>query len=224
MKKLAVAIDGPAGAGKSTAARLVAKRLGYTYIDTGAMYRAVAWRALRQNGGDIDREKVLCALRGIEIELAHAADKTLVRVNGEDVSEAIRTPEVSKHVSFAAQMGEVRAKLVELQRRMAAAGGVVMDGRDIGTKVLPDAEVKIFLTASIAQRARRRYQELTEKGYFVELKVLEDEIAARDKADMERELSPLVQAADAILLDTTELSVAQVVDAIEKICERAIKC
>ncbi len=224
MKKIAVAIDGPAGAGKSTAARLVAKRLGYTYIDTGAMYRAVAWRALRQNGGDIDREKVLCALRGIEIELAHAADKTLVRINGEDVSEAIRTPEVSKHVSFVAQMGEVRAKLVELQRRMAAAGGVVMDGRDIGTKVLPNAEVKIFLTASIAQRARRRYQELTEKGYFVELKALEDEIAARDKADMERELSPLVQAADAILLDTTELSVAQVVDAIEKICERAIKC
>lgn len=220
MKKLAVAIDGPAGAGKSTVARLAAKRLGYVYIDTGAMYRAVAWRAMQQNGGAVDEEKVLNALLDIDIELEYVSEKTIVRVNGEDVSEAIRTPEVSKNVSFAAQIGKVREKLVELQRKMAASGGVVMDGRDICTHVLPNAEVKIFMTASIAERAARRFRELSEKGYAVELKTLEDEIAARDKADMEREISPLIQSPDAVLLDTTNLSIDESVAAVLKICGR----
>jgi cytidylate kinase len=220
MKKLAVAIDGPAGAGKSTVARLAAKRLGYVYIDTGAMYRAVAWRAMQQNGGAVDEEKVLNALLDIDIELEYVSEKTIVRVNGEDVSEAIRTPEVSKNVSFAAQIGKVREKLVELQRKMAASGGVVMDGRDICTHVLPNAEVKIFMTASIAERAARRFRELSEKGYAVELKTLEAEIAARDKADMEREISPLIQSPDAVLLDTTNLSIDESVAAVLKICGR----
>lgn len=220
MKKLAVAIDGPAGAGKSTVARLVAAKLNYIYIDTGAMYRAVAWRALTQNDGVIDEAKVIDALNGIDIKLKYAEGKTMVSVNGEDVSEAIRTPEVSRQVSFAAQFGAVREKLVELQRQLAAEGGVVMDGRDIGTAVLPDADIKLYMTASIAERAQRRYKELVAKGYEVTLSELESEIAARDKADMEREISPLVQATDAVLLDTTNMTIDEAVTAIVNICER----
>lgn len=223
MKKLTIAIDGPAGAGKSTVARLVAARLHYTYIDTGAMYRAVAWRTLTQNAGRIDEAKVIAALDGLDIKLQYTDGQTLVFVNGTDVSEAIRTPEVSQQVSFAAQFGAVREKLVELQRQMAAKGGIVMDGRDIGTTVLPDADVKLYMTASIHERALRRYKELVAKGYEVELKTLEEEIAARDHADMNREISPLVQAIDAQLLDTTEMTIEQAVAAIVDICEREKK-
>ena len=210
MKKLVVAIDGPAGAGKSTVAQLAAKELGYTYIDTGAMYRAVAWKVLQQ-GGEVTDEKILAVIPDIDVDLSYENGKTTVRVDGQDVTGEIRTPEVSHIVSQVAALGPVREKMVDLQRKMAERGGVLMDGRDIATNVLPGADVKIYLTASIAERANRRYKELREKGLAVNLADIEHDIAARDKADMEREISPLVQAEDATLLDSTGMTIPEVV-------------
>ncbi|RGS74523.1 (d)CMP kinase [Mitsuokella sp. AF21-1AC] len=210
MKKLVVAIDGPAGAGKSTVAQLAAKKLGYTYIDTGAMYRAVAWKVLQQ-GGEVTDEKILSVVPTIDVDLSYENGRTTVRVDGRDVTGEIRTPEVSHIVSQVAALGPVREKMVDLQRRMATRGGVLMDGRDIATNVLPDADVKIYLTASIEERAQRRYKELCEKGLAVNLADIRRDIAARDKADMEREISPLVKADDATLLDTTGLTIDEVV-------------
>ncbi len=217
MKKLVVAIDGPAGAGKSTVAQLAAKELGYTYIDTGAMYRAVAWKVLQQ-GGEVTDEKILAVISDIDVDLSYENGKTTVRVDGQDVTGEIRTPEVSHIVSQVAALGPVREKMVDLQRKMAERGGVLMDGRDIATNVLPGADVKIYLTASIAERANRRYKELREKGLAVNLADIERDIAARDKADMEREISPLVQAEDATLLDTTGMTIPEVVARIIGMC------
>ena len=217
MKKLVVAIDGPAGAGKSTVAQLAAKELGYTYIDTGAMYRAVAWKVLQQ-GGEVTDEKILAVVPDIDVDLSYENGKTTVRVDGQDVTSEIRTPEVSHIVSKVAALGPVREKMVDLQRKMAERGGVLMDGRDIATNVLPGADVKIYLTASIAERANRRYKELREKGLAVNLADIERDIAARDKADMEREISPLVQADDATLLDTTGMTIPEVVARIIGMC------
>ncbi|EEX70183.1 (d)CMP kinase [Mitsuokella multacida] len=217
MKKLVVAIDGPAGAGKSTVAQLAAKELGYTYIDTGAMYRAVAWKVLQQ-GGEVTDEKILAVIPDIDVDLSYENGKTTVRVDGQDVTGEIRTPEVSHIVSQVAALGPVREKMVDLQRKMAERGGVLMDGRDIATNVLPGADVKIYLTASIAERANRRYKELREKGLAVNLADIEHDIAARDKADMEREISPLVQAEDATLLDTTGMTIPEVVARIIGMC------
>lgn len=217
MKKLVVAIDGPAGAGKSTVAQLAAKELGYTYIDTGAMYRAVAWKVLQQ-GGEVTDEKILAVISDIDVDLSYENGKTTVRVDGQDVTGEIRTPEVSHLVSQVAALGPVREKMVDLQRKMAERGGVLMDGRDIATNVLPGADVKIYLTASIAERANRRYKELREKGLAVNLADIERDIAARDKADMEREISPLVQAEDATLLDTTGMTIPEVVARIIGMC------
>ena len=215
--KLVVAIDGPAGAGKSTVAQLAAKELGYTYIDTGAMYRAVAWKVLQQ-GGEVTDEKILAVIPDIDVDLSYENGKTTVRVDGQDVTGEIRTPEVSHIVSQVAALGPVREKMVDLQRKMAERGGVLMDGRDIATNVLPGADVKIYLTASIAERANRRYKELREKGLAVNLADIERDIAARDKADMEREISPLVQAEDATLLDTTGMTIPEVVARIIGMC------
>ena len=217
MKKLVVAIDGPAGAGKSTVAQLAAKELGYTYIDTGAMYRAVACKVLQQ-GGEVTDEKILAVVPDIDVDLSYENGKTTVRVDGQDVTGEIRTPEVSHIVSQVAALGPVREKMVDLQRKMAERGGVLMDGRDIATNVLPGADVKIYLTASIAERANRRYKELREKGLAVNLADIERDIAARDKADMEREISPLVQAEDATLLDTTGMTIPEVVARIIGMC------
>lgn len=217
MKKLVVAIDGPAGAGKSTVAQLAAKELGYTYIDTGAMYRAVAWKVLQQ-GGEVTDEKILAVIPDIDVDLSYENGKTTVRVDGQDVTGEIRTPEVSHIVSQVAALGPVREKMVDLQRKMAERGGVLMDGRDIATNVLPGADVKIYLTASIAERANRRYKELREKGLAVNLADIERDIAARDRADMEREISPLVQAEDATLLDTTGMTIPEVVARIIGMC------
>ena len=217
MKKLVVAIDGPAGAGKSTVAQLAAKELGYTYIDTGAMYRAVAWKVLQQ-GGEVTDEKILAVVSDIDVDLSYENGKTTVRVDGQAVTSEIRTPEVSHIVSKVAALGPVREKMVDLQRKMAERGGVLMDGRDIATNVLPGADVKIYLTASIAERANRRYKELREKGLAVDLADIEHDIAARDKADMEREISPLVQADDATLLDTTGMTIPEVVARIIGMC------
>ena len=220
MKKLVVAIDGPAGAGKSTVAKLAAKELGYTYIDTGAMYRAVAWKTLQQKA-DVTDALILDVARDIDVRLAYANGVTQVFVDGQDITGEIRTPEVSHIVSQVAALGPVREKMVDLQRRMATEGGVLMDGRDIATHVLPNADVKIFLTASIEERAQRRWKEMKEKGYDMSLEELQKDIAARDKADSEREISPLVQADDATLLDTTGLSIDGVVARILAMCSEA---
>ena len=218
MKNLVVAIDGPAGAGKSTVAQLAAKKLGYTYIDTGAMYRAVAWKTIQQNRA-ISEELILEVVKDIDVTLQYANGKTKVMVGTDDVSSAIRTPEVSAIVSQVAALGPVRVKMVDLQRKMAERGGVLMDGRDIATNVLPNADVKIFLTASIEERALRRWKEMKEKGYAIALDKLQADIAARDKADSEREISPLVQADDAVLLDTTGLSIDEVVARVLDLCQ-----
>ena len=220
MKKLVVAIDGPAGAGKSTVAKLAAKELGYTYIDTGAMYRAVAWKTL-QRKADVTDALILGVVKDIDVRLAYKDGVTQVFVDGQDITGEIRTPEVSHIVSQVAALGPVREKMVDLQRRMATEGGVLMDGRDIATHVLPDADVKIFLTASIEERAQRRWKEMKEKGYDMSLEELQKDIAARDKADSEREISPLVQADDATLLDTTGLSIDGVVARILAMCSEA---
>ena len=218
-RKLVVAIDGPAGAGKSTVAQLAAKELGYTYIDTGAMYRAVAWKAIKA-GRPVTDEQILAAVSDIAVRLHYDGKVTQVFVDDEEVTGEIRTPEVTHIVSRVAALGPVREKMVELQRAMAADGAVVMDGRDIGTNVLPNADVKIFLTASVEERARRRYDEMVAKGYAVDFEELEADIMRRDKADSEREISPLVQAADAELLDTTGMDIAAVVRAIVERCGR----
>lgn len=206
-----IAIDGPAGAGKSTVARQVAARLHINYMDTGAMYRAVAY-ALLQQGVDVDDpQAVRLAAEGVEIAVAYTGEGQRVLANGRDVTDFIRTPEVSHGASAVAVVPEVRLKLVETQRRTAEEYDIIMDGRDIGTYVLPDAPVKFYITASVRERARRRQGDLAAAGIRKEIGELEKEIAARDKNDSEREFAPLRQAEDAILLDTTHLSIEETV-------------
>ncbi len=213
-----IAIDGPAGAGKSTVAQKVASRLEYVYIDTGSMYRALAWAVLQNNVSVNDEQAVSELLQNNTIDLQRTIDGQRVLWNGQDITDQIRTPEVSQFASIVASYGSVRRQMLVLQRKLAEQGNVVMDGRDIGTHVLPDAEVKIFLTASIRERAERRLKELLAKGHETDLAALEAEIAERDKRDMEREVAPLRQAEDAVLVDTTGLTIDQVVDRILQIC------
>ena len=217
MKKKVIAIDGPAGAGKSTVSKLAAAKLGYTYIDTGAMYRAVACKVLRENKGSSE-ESIIEVAKDIDVDLIYEDGVTKVFVDGDEVTNEIRMPLVSHIVPKVAKVGFVREKLTELQRKMAARGGVIMDGRDIATHVLPNADVKIYLTASIEERARRRCEELKVKGYEAEFNVIAEEIAMRDKQDMERDIAPLVKAEDATLLDTSNMSIDEVVKAILKLC------
>ena len=209
MKKI-IAVDGPAGAGKSTVSKICASRLGYTYIDTGAMYRAVALKVL-QSGETLDEN--LISDIGIKLD-----ETGKIFLDGADVTREIRTPEVSRGASDVAKFGFVRKKLTELQRDMAKRGKVIMDGRDIGTQVLPNADLKIFLTATVDERARRRFEELKTKNFAADFDQIKKDIALRDKQDSEREIAPLAQASDAILLDSTNLSIEQVV---EKILELA---
>ncbi|AMA73596.1 cytidylate kinase [Aneurinibacillus thermoaerophilus] len=221
-----IAIDGPAGAGKSTVAQLVAKRLCVLYVDTGAMYRAVTLTALKQGCSVEDEHGLRELLDKMNLTLETKKGIQRVYVDGEDVTEAIRSPEVTRCVSTVAAHPLVREKLVEMQRKMASTQDVVMDGRDIGTAVLPDAELKIFLTASIEERARRRFQELEQKGITVDYSQLLHDIAERDRKDSERRTAPLKKAKDAVLVDTTGLTIEQVVDRIvelhrEKVGERA---
>ncbi len=202
MKKI-IAVDGPAGAGKSTVSKIAAARLGYTYIDTGAMYRAVALKVLL-DGQPLSEELV----DNIKIELDEAAR---VYLDGRNVTTEIRTPEVSRGASDVAKFGFVRKKLTELQRQMAARGSVIMDGRDIGTQVLPNADLKIFLTASVEERARRRFEELRAKGSAANLAQITEEIKLRDKQDSEREIAPLAIAEDAVPVDSTHMTIDEVV-------------
>lgn len=213
MKKIVVAIDGPAGAGKSTIAKLAAEKLGYAYIDTGAMYRSVAWKFL-QTGKAFDEAFISELARTMIIDFKPEAKTNRVFVDGIEVTDAIRTPEVTAIVSRVAAIGAVREAMVDQQRRMGAAGGVLMDGRDIGTVVFPNAQLKIFLTASVEERARRRYKEMVEKGQEVDFEQLKADIANRDKQDSERAISPLRQAADALLLDTSDMNITQVTEKI----------
>jgi cytidylate kinase len=201
-----IAIDGPAGSGKSTVALMVAKELGFLYVDTGAMYRAVTLKALREGIDLNDWEAVERVAASASIELIPGGNSMLrVLLNGEDVTQEIRSPEISRCVSLVARVPEVRNRLVELQRSMACRGGVVMEGRDIGTVVLPDAQVKIFLTASPGERARRRREELVKNGANVDQRQVEEEIHARDKIDTQRDTAPLKPAMDAEIIDSSTI-------------------
>ncbi|OMD01456.1 cytidylate kinase [Paenibacillus odorifer] len=215
--RINVAIDGPAGAGKSTVARLVAQKLSYIYVDTGAMYRAITWYMIQEGIEPEDQQRVNEKVHDMVIELIPERDIQKVLINGEDVTPHIRSLQVSGLVSQYAKIEDVRSRLSQLQRQMALRKGVVMDGRDIGTTVLPDAEVKIFMTASVEERALRRYKELRD-AESVTLQQLEHDIAKRDRLDEGREISPLRRAEDAILLDTTLMNIDQVVEAIVSHC------
>ena len=207
-RKLIIAIDGPAGAGKSTTARLVAQHLGYVYVDTGAMYRALTLAALRR-GVPLEEEPLAELARQVRIELRPSADGQRTLLDGEDVSDAIRLPEVTQAVSRVSAFPAVRRILVEKQRELGKDGGVVMDGRDIGTVVFPHADVKVFLTASLEQRARRRARELRQQGVQVAEHEVARELALRDRLDSERSDSPLRPAPDAVVIDTSELSIEE---------------
>jgi cytidylate kinase len=216
-----IAIDGPAGAGKSTIAKRVAEKLGLIYVDTGAMFRAIALYMTGKCVKSNETYKVKEELNNIRLDIVYENGEQQIILNDENVSKLIRNPEISKAASSFAQVPEVRERLLILQRELADKRPVVMDGRDIGTKVLPTASVKIFLTADVKVRAERRYKELTEKGEKVNLEDIMSDIKSRDEQDMNRKVSPLVQAGDAVLVDTSSLSIDEVVDAIIKIaCDK----
>lgn len=223
MKKIQIALDGPAGAGKSTIAKQLAARLDYVYIDTGAMYRAVTLAALEQSL-DLNNGEVLGELmKSLDIRLTPGENGQRVFIGDREVTDAIRSIEITNNVSFVARQKEVRAALVTAQRKLADQGGIVMDGRDIGTVVLPDAELKVFLTATVEERAARRHRENIARGIDSDITVLQEEIALRDKRDSEREVSPLRQADDALYLDTTEMTIDQVVVRLMELAEGVLK-
>lgn len=213
-KPFNIAIDGPAGAGKSTIAKMVAKKLGFIYVDTGAMYRAMGLYFIRKGIGPEDEAAISAACRDVSITIRYEDNTQHVILNGEDVSDLIRTEAVGNMTSAASVYPAVRAHLLDLQQNLAANANVLMDGRDIGTCILPDADAKIFLTASTQVRAARRYKELTEKGVTCNLEEIEQDIIERDQRDMNREIAPLKQAEDAVLLDSSGMSIAEVVGAI----------
>ena len=217
---LKIAIDGPAGAGKSTVAKIVAKQLNLFYVDTGAMYRAIAYKTLK-NGVSIEDESSVCQIaKTTEVVLDHTEER-IIWCDGENVTQAIRNPEISRAVSIIAAYPGVRERLVELQRLEADRGGVVMDGRDIGTHVLPEADTKIFLTATIEERARRRWMELQNSGKLIPFTEVAQDMQKRDRQDTKREVSPLEPAKDAVILDTTGLNVAEIVEKIIALTRRA---
>lgn len=223
MKKIQIAIDGPAGAGKSTIAKIVAEALRFTYIDTGAMYRAVTYKAMKENIQLHDAEAIEKMLQQTAITLQPSEQGQLVFVDGQDVSQAIRSNEVTANVSEVAAHANIREILVAMQQKSAADGGVVMDGRDIATHVLKDAELKIYMSATVEERAHRRFLDNERRGIPSTIESLQKEIALRDKLDSEREASPLIQAEDALFLDTTNLSIDEAAQEILKLAQQKMQ-
>ena len=213
-----VAIDGPAGAGKSTIAKLVAKEKGYIYVDTGAMYIGLAIHFLDKGIQPQETEKVIEACKDAEVTIAYEDAVQHVYLNGKDISSRLRNEEVGNMASVTSAIPEVRKKLLELQQNLAKTQNVIMDGRDIGTCVLPHADVKVYLTASVETRAKRRYQELQEKGEDCNLEEIAHDIEERDRRDMTREIAPLKQAEDAVLVDSSDMTIAEVVKTIVDLC------
>lgn len=209
-----VAIDGPAGAGKSTIAKKVAKEKDFIYIDTGAMFRAMAVHFLRCGIAADDHEKISEAVKDVNVTISYVNGEQQVFLNGENVTGQLRTEEVGNMASASSVNGDVRKKLLELQRKLAATANVVMDGRDIGTVVLPNADVKVYLTASVEVRAQRRYKELIEKGLSADLEQIKKDIEERDYRDMNRDIAPLRQAEDAVLVDSSYMTIDESVQAI----------
>lgn len=223
--KHSIAIDGPAGAGKSTVAKRVAKKLHFLYIDTGSMYRAMACYFIEQG---VSAERFLndwekCAWEDAQITIQHEKGVQLIFLNGKDISNQLRTEEIGKLASLVAAQPQIKQKLIQLQQQIALKEDVVMDGRDIGTHVLPNAELKIYLTATVAERAKRRFLELRRKGISCDLKEIEKMVQKRDQQDMERTFAPLKQAEDAIYMDASNLSIIQVVNQIVEIYNTRIK-
>ena len=218
MEHFNIAIDGPAGAGKSTIAKLVAKEKGYIYVDTGAMYRGLAIHFLDKGIQPQETEKVIEACKDAEVTIAYEDAVQHVYLNGKDISSRLRNEEVGNMASVTSAIPEVRKKLLELQQNLAKTQNVIMDGRDIGTCVLPHADVKVYLTASVETRAKRRYQELQEKGEDCNLEEIAHDIEERDRRDMTREIAPLKQAEDAVLVDSSDMTIAEVVKTIVDLC------
>jgi len=222
-RRLIIAIDGPAGSGKSTTARLLAKRLGYMYLDTGAFYRALTLKVLDAGVLPEDSASILQLAEKMKIQMQPLEDKNRVLLDGREVTQMIREPAVTNAVAPIAANPRVRAIMVEKQRAIGRNGGVVMEGRDIGTVVFPDADLKIFMQASLDERARRRQEELAAMGIVRDGEILKEEIARRDQNDSTRMVAPLIRAADAILLDTTNLTIEQQVDFIVGELEKKLK-
>jgi CMP/dCMP kinase len=222
-KKFSIAIDGPAAAGKSTVAKIIAEKLSYLYIDTGAMYRALTYKAILNQINFEDENSLYEMLLNTDIKLIPSEKGQLVFLDHQDVTKDIRSSEVTNSVSYIAKLQKVRVEMVKRQQQFAAGGGVVMDGRDIGTHVLPNAEVKVFLLASVEERALRRHTENLEKGFSSDLEKLKEEIATRDKIDSEREIAPLKKAADAKEIDTTSLTIHEVVEKIMDLVRERIE-
>ncbi|GAA0481223.1 (d)CMP kinase [Salinibacillus aidingensis] len=221
-RDIAIAIDGPAAAGKSTVAKIVAKHLSYVYIDTGAMYRALTLKAI-QHQLNVDNEtEIVELLNHTSIQFKQNGEQQLVYLDDADVTHEIRSQEVTHHVSDVSKHKEVREEMVQRQQQLARSRGVVMDGRDIGTHVIPDAEVKVFLIASVDERAKRRHKENVEKGYPSNLEELKKEIQRRDQIDSQREVSPLIKAEDAIEIDTTSYTINEVAERILEIVSSKI--
>lgn len=216
-----IAIDGPAGAGKSTIAKLLAERKGFIYVDTGAMYRGLAWYFLTKGIRPDDEEAVTKACEEVKIDIAYENGKQQIYVNDKNITDHLREEAVGNMASKSSAVPAVRARLLELQRDLARREDVVMDGRDIGTSVLPDADVKIFLTASVDTRARRRYNELLGKGESCDYAQIAADIEERDRRDMTREISPLCRAEDAELIDSSEITIEEVVEKIESFCRES---
>lgn len=214
-----VAIDGPAGAGKSTVAKRVAKELGFVYVDTGAMYRALAIFFLKKGLKPEDTKEIAEACKEAEVTIGYEDGVQQVYLNGENVTAMLRQEQVGNMASVSSAIGEVRAQLLELQRGLAKTKDVVMDGRDIGTNILPNADVKIYLTASVDTRAKRRYLELQEKGVACDLAEIAKDIEERDTRDMNREIAPLCQAKDAVYVDSSDMTIDEVVNAIKALCK-----
>lgn len=214
-----VAIDGPAGAGKSTIAKLVAKEKGYIYVDTGAMYRGLAIHFLKKGIQPQETDKIAEACGDAEVSIGYEDGEQQIYLNGENITSMLREEAVGNMASMSSAVPAVRAKLLDLQRNLAKEKDVVMDGRDIGTHVLPDADVKVYLTASVECRANRRYKELTEKGVECDYNEIAKDIEERDARDMNREIAPLKQAEDAVLVDSSDMIIQEVVDAICALCK-----